>query len=553
MSLRVNKAKKFNGKAYVATDELDKLLSAVALSGNTLTLVGASQTVEGDSMTTRTVDLKGLVTIANNSVSLAGTDTNLITVANNKIDATGLKGFIGTTTANKIVGTNAAGKLDYTLTKATAIDGTTAAANNATYIPTASAVKAYVDGHGISLTSTDSSVTITNGDGVAKNLATNLYIKKLATATSGYAATYQLQIGNGTGATAIGDKIDIVKDQFLKSVAFIPKATAADVTAAGTNPGFAANDPVLKFTFDINTDGKTTPAESESVIYVPVKDLVDTYTNGNGIDTITSNIIKAKVDSTDKIYTAKGSQASVLSLGASGIKASGIQAAIDLAVNDEHSVAATAISSVNTKVETFQTAVNGAITSAVNVASAAISSTTANINSSVNAAITSTNNNVSTSIAAASTAISTTTTNINTAVSAAVTKAVELEETEYTFGTTTGASVTSGVATITGVTGNVLAVFDADGAQVYPDITKSGKGTAATNTLSADYGSESTTGLKWTVLHTKAIAYTNASPASITAYTKASYGNATAAAPAAVAATNYDNSTTVGALSYNKA
>lgn len=542
MSLRVNKAKKFNGKAYIATDELDKLLSAMSIEGNTLTIVRSNQTVEGDAVTAKSLNLSGLVTIANNSTNINGTTTNMVTVTNNKIDATNLMSFIGSTSASRMVSTDANGKLSYGDTKVTAIGDSP----TATQIPTASAVKAYVDGHDISLTSTDSSVTISAGSGVTKNLATNLYIKKLATAETGYAASYQLQIGDGASATAIGDKINILKDQFLKGVQFIAKATAADVTAAGTNPGFAANDPVLKFTFELTG----TTDDTDSVLYVPVKDLVDTYTNGNGIDTITSNIIKAKVDATDKIYTAKGSQASVLSLGASGIKASGIQAAIDLAVNDEHSVAAIAISSVNTKVEAFQTAVNGAITSAVNVASAAISSTAANINSSVSAAVTSTNNNVSTSIASASTAISTTTTNINNAVSAAVTKAVELEETEYTFGTTTGASVTSGVATITGVTGNVLAVFDADGAQVYPDITKTGTGTAATNTLEADYGSESTTGLKWTVLHTKAIAYNNASPASITGYSKASYTNATAVAPATVAATDYDNSTTVGDLTY---
>ena len=543
MSLRVNKAKKFNGKAYVATDELDSLLQAMALSGNTLTIVGAEKTVEGDAVTAKSLDLSGLVTIANNTTSIKGTTTSMVTVANNQIDATNLMGFIGNTSASRIVSTDANGKLAYGDTKVTTIGDSP----TATQIPTASAVKNYVDNHSIGLTSTDSSVTIT-GD-LTKDLATNLYIKKQTTADTGYAATYQLQIGNGAGATAIGDKIQILKDQFLKAVEFIASATNADVTAAGGQgtAGFAEGEPVIKFTMELTG----TDSDTDSYLYVPVKSLVDVYTAGNGIDTITSNIIKVKVDtSTEKVYTDKGTSAAVLSVGANGVKTANVQAAIDNAVNAEHAAASAAISAVNANVEAFEGSVNTAISSVVTNANAAISATTSSINSRVSAAITSTNTNVSSVITGVGTAITTTTTNINSSVNAAVTKAVELEETTYTFGTSP-ATITSGVASITGVTGNVLAVFDsATGDQVYPDIRKSGSGTAATNTLEADYGSADTTGLKWIVLHTKAITYTNATAGSVTAYTKAQYTNGTKSDVAAATAASYDDSAAEGALDY---
>ena len=77
-----------------------------------------------------------------------------------------------------------------------------------------------------------------------------------------YYAKYQLKYGD----TPIGTTIDIPKDQFLKSATYIPA------------------EEVLRLTFQLNVEGDETNS-----VDIPVGDLIDEYSEGNGI-TITDNI-----------------------------------------------------------------------------------------------------------------------------------------------------------------------------------------------------------------------------------------------------------------------
>lgn len=97
-------------------------------------------------------------------------------------------------------------------------------------------------------------------------------ITKAATPDAGMSATYQLY----KGATAVGAKINIPSDMVVSS-GELKTCTTADDPVEGLVPGDKYIDLVLA-----NTDN--------SHVYIPVTDLVDIYTAGNGIN-INSNAI----------------------------------------------------------------------------------------------------------------------------------------------------------------------------------------------------------------------------------------------------------------------
>ena len=97
-------------------------------------------------------------------------------------------------------------------------------------------------------------------------------IKKAAEADAGMAATYQLY----KGAAAVGAKINIPKDMVVSSGS-VETCAVADQPVEGLVPGDKYIDLVLA-----NADN--------SHIYIPVSDLVDKYTGGNGIN-VNSNVI----------------------------------------------------------------------------------------------------------------------------------------------------------------------------------------------------------------------------------------------------------------------
>lgn len=90
-------------------------------------------------------------------------------------------------------------------------------------------------------------------------------ITKASTPDTGYAATYQLF----KGGVATGDKINVPKDMVV-SAGEMKYCETANTPVSG----LAVGDPYIELTI-ANNDG--------SKIYIPVKDLVDTYTAGAGL------------------------------------------------------------------------------------------------------------------------------------------------------------------------------------------------------------------------------------------------------------------------------
>ncbi|MBR3721287.1 MAG: hypothetical protein IKN12_00825 [Selenomonadaceae bacterium] len=143
--------------------------------------------------------------------------------------------------------------------------------------------------NGTALTATNNVVNITGG------------IEKLATAEAGFAASYQLKL-NGVAA---GDKINIAKDWLLKDVELLT-STASNFETVGTS---AAGKKYIDFTFNTKADGDGA-TETDTHIYLPVEDLVDIYTNGNGLNLVGGEF-------SIKIDTAN---ANGLSVDAAGLK-----------------------------------------------------------------------------------------------------------------------------------------------------------------------------------------------------------------------------------------
>ena len=143
--------------------------------------------------------------------------------------------------------------------------------------------------------------------------ASNVTVEKLESAVIGYAATYVIkQNGNQVGVS-----INIPKDYLVRSGS-VRIADADDVTQ---NPSLVAGQSkVLDFIVNtIDSSGSSTH------IVIPVNDLVDVYTPGNGIAISDANIVSVKIDSTSESF---------LSVGSGGLKLAGVQNAINTAKND---------------------------------------------------------------------------------------------------------------------------------------------------------------------------------------------------------------------------
>lgn len=121
-------------------------------------------------------------------------------------------------------------------------------------------------------------------------------IVKQTAAEDGYFATYYLT----RNAVQTGEKINIPKDYLVKEAELL-EVTETDVPYSGAVIG----DKYIDFT--INTQAAD---EDERHIYLPVKDLVDTYVAGNGIS-IADNAVSVKIDAAN---------ANGLAVDASGIK-----------------------------------------------------------------------------------------------------------------------------------------------------------------------------------------------------------------------------------------
>lgn len=139
----------------------------------------------------------------------------------------------------------------------------------------------------------------------ADGLLATFAIAKLGTATEGYAASYQLQDKSGN---AMGVTIDIPKDMVV-SKGEVKTVETTDQPYSGAVVG----DKYIELTI---------ANASKSPLWIPVKDLVDIYTSGNGINVNGSNVISVVVDPTTESF---------LTVGAAGIKLAGVQNAINKA------------------------------------------------------------------------------------------------------------------------------------------------------------------------------------------------------------------------------
>lgn len=170
------------------------------------------------------------------------------------------------------------------------------------------------------------SLTIDGNDKVLTQAVSGLKTSLSLNYSSG-TKTLQL-LGNAIGDSNVISEIDaaaFVKDGILQNVELV-ELTGGTVP----NPQGLANGTYLKFTF--NTD-----AGAEK-IYVNVTSLIDVYTAGNGIE-VSGKVISVKRDKSSESF---------LTVGADGVKLSGVQTAIDQAEAD-------AISTIKGNVETLDT------------------------------------------------------------------------------------------------------------------------------------------------------------------------------------------------------
>lgn len=137
----------------------------------------------------------------------------------------------------------------------------------------------------------------------ADGLLATVAIAKLSSATAGYASSYQLQDKDGN---ALGVTIDIPKDMVV-SKGEVKTVETTDQPYSGAVIG----DKYIDLTI-ANNDG--------SHIYIPVKDLVDVYTAGNGINVSGSNVISVVIDPASEGF---------LTVSATGVKLAGVQNAIN--------------------------------------------------------------------------------------------------------------------------------------------------------------------------------------------------------------------------------
>lgn len=647
MATRINNAKNFKGKSYVVSDEITNILNTLKYQNGTLMFQGSNVQDEAN---------------IGSSVSA--------------VDIRGLIDFI-TKTENKIVTTDNTGHFAYTnaITSTVASSGSTVDTN----IPNETAVRAAIDAvknAAISVTGVNG-ITVSGG-GTEKTIGNTIKLVKKATANTGYAASYQLMYLDGENYVELNDSddIDIIKDQFLTNVelgygTFVNADTVPTDWTTEKPAGETTLNTILKLTFAIGAKDSSGAASDTGIVkyinvdgmfhdkvagnYINATDLASnkiTVVVGNGIDGEVTSAITVKVDTSDTVYTTKGSAVAILSVTSNGVKVSGIQDAIDLAATDAYTKNATAISAVNTNVEALEgaintnvsaaittvntkvdsavtnvntnvsaaiTAVNGKVGSAVSSVNSAITSTVDSINTQVSAVVTEVNGNVSavvTNVNAAITsnvtsinanvsaaitavnskvdgavtavngAITSTVTNINTQVGAVVSKVVEIVDEEYTISSSYISSTDSArTVTVPNVSGKVLAVYGANGEQIYPTITKVTSDNVTTYTLTAEYGPNDTVDSAWSVLHTQAITYTNAEAVSATSPASTEYVNVViqsaesvtgatySAANASTASAgdnatysaaddgtdatytgvDYNNSTTVGELNYKQA
>lgn len=193
-------------------------------------------------------------------------------VANLKSDVATLKGTVGDSTSGLVA--DVAGKAD-AFTAGDGIDYTD------------NVVK-------VSISATEGNSLSVKSDGlyvaVPEIEVPEYTLESVSNNDSLYASQYQLK----KDGVAVGATINIPKDQFLKDASF--HATAED--------GVSVEAPYLKFVWDLDINEDLEGIQN--VTYVPVKDLVDTYTAGEYITISEGEIAVNYVSLTHDLRTTLG-------------------------------------------------------------------------------------------------------------------------------------------------------------------------------------------------------------------------------------------------------
>lgn len=219
---------------------------------------------------------------------------------------------------NGVVTVNAAGKVKHGLTftgiNSPAFDGSADLTITSSDIVNWTKSALATDAAGLALAK-----DVYDADHYLSGVIDGITVEKLANATAGYAASYQLKV---KGA-AVGDTIDIVKDQFLKQASLVYSTSENAMAGESATKTDTAKFPFLKFELYTNT-GTESPTTT-STVYIPVNALFDDYTAGNGLQ---------EVDQTFSIKLDADNESKFLTVGANGLKLSGVQDAINAANSD---------------------------------------------------------------------------------------------------------------------------------------------------------------------------------------------------------------------------
>ena len=221
------------------------------------------------------------------------------------------------------------------------------------------------------------SLKVNNG-----RLENHIAIRKLASTDNGYNEGYRAQYAlfneNGNTKVQIGDTINLVKDQFLKNVEYVIAwqdsttsvwyeydgsawhAIKADGTidSAATVPSNVpapdAANRYMKFIFALTNktdDGGAVAGENDSVVYINVNELFDSYKGASGvaIDQNTNTISGVVDAATQKAIADTASKGThyganaYLTVGTNGFAVNGINQEITAYIEDlDNSIAAPA-------------------------------------------------------------------------------------------------------------------------------------------------------------------------------------------------------------------
>lgn len=166
-------------------------------------------------------------------------------------------------------------------------------------------------------------------------------LAKQTAAEDGYFATYYLT----KDGAQVGEKINIPKDYLVKEAELLEVA-ATDTPYSGAVIG----DKYIDFT--INTQASD---EDEQHIYLPVKDLVDVYTGGNGINIDASNIVSVQIDAANSnglALSSAGLKLNLATTSTAGAMSAADKTKLDTVISEEQ------LTAVENEVDTLQTEVN---------------------------------------------------------------------------------------------------------------------------------------------------------------------------------------------------